>query len=74
MNPRMVEELAAPIKELAERALELDERRRARSSSRFGHSVDEMHAFARRLKQGPRELRAVQARLGPRSRRRSPSS
>jgi RNA polymerase primary sigma factor len=58
MNPRMVEGMAGPIKELAERALELDEVVAA-LERRFGHSVDDMNVFARRLKKGPRELRAV---------------
>ena len=58
MNPRMVEGLASPVKELAERALELDEVEQA-LERRFGHGVDDMMGFARRLKKGPRELRAV---------------
>jgi RNA polymerase primary sigma factor len=58
INPRMVEELAAPIKQLAENALELDDVVAA-LERRFGHSVEDMNVFARRLKRGPRELRAV---------------
>jgi RNA polymerase primary sigma factor len=58
INPRMVEELARPIKELAENAVELDDVVAA-LERRFGHSVDDMNVFARRLKRGPRELRAV---------------
>ncbi|HEY2956183.1 MAG TPA: RNA polymerase sigma factor RpoD [Candidatus Eisenbacteria bacterium] len=58
INPRMVEEMATPIKELAERALELDDVVSA-LERRFGHSVDDMNDYARRLKRGPRELRAV---------------
>jgi len=58
MNPRMVEGMVAPVKEQAERALELDEVEQA-LERRFGHGVDEMMGFARRLKKGPRELRAV---------------
>ena len=58
MNPRMVEGLALPIKEMAERLLEVEELV-AVIERRFGHSVDDMNAFARRLKKGPKELRAV---------------
>jgi RNA polymerase primary sigma factor len=58
MNPRMVEGLAAPVKELAEHALEFDEVEQA-LERRFGHGVEDMMGFARRLKKGPRELRAV---------------
>ncbi len=58
LNPRMVEGLALPIKEMAQRLLEVDELV-AVIERRFGHSVDEMNAFARRLKKGPKELRAV---------------
>jgi len=58
MNPRMVEGLAIPIKEMAERLLEVEELV-AVIERRFGHSVDDMNAFARRLKKGPKELRAV---------------
>ncbi len=58
MNPRMVEGLASPIKELAERLLEVDDVV-AMLERRFGHSVEDMNGFARRLKRGPRELRAV---------------
>ncbi|HET7226305.1 MAG TPA: RNA polymerase sigma factor RpoD [Candidatus Eisenbacteria bacterium] len=58
MNPREVEKLAGPVKELAARALELEEVEAA-LERRFGHSVDDMNTFARRLKKGPREIRAV---------------
>jgi len=58
INPRMVEALASPLKELAENATELDDVVAA-LERRFGHSVDDMNVFARRLKRGPRELRAV---------------
>ena len=58
MNPRMVDGMASPVKELAERALELDEVEQA-LERRFGHGVEEMMGFARRLKRGPKELRAV---------------
>jgi len=63
MNPRMVEGLARPIKDMAQQALELDEVVAA-MERRFGHSVDEMLEFARRLKKGPRELRAVRRDSG----------
>jgi RNA polymerase primary sigma factor len=63
LNPRMVEDLAAPLKDLASRALELDEVVQA-LERRFGHSVDEIHEFARRLKKGPKELRAVKRDSG----------
>ena len=63
MNPRMVEGLAWPVKRLAERALQLEERI-AELEGRFGHGVEEMNTFARRLKKGPRELRAVKRDSG----------
>jgi RNA polymerase primary sigma factor len=63
MNPRMVEGLMGPIKELAQTALELDELVTV-IERRFGHSVDEVQSFARRLKRGPRELRAVRRDSG----------
>jgi len=58
MNPRMVEGLASPVKAMAERALEVDEVEAA-LERRFGHGLEEMSGFARRLKRGPKELRAV---------------
>jgi RNA polymerase primary sigma factor len=63
MNPRMVEALAGPVKELAQRALTWEEST-ARLEQRHGHSVDEMGDFARRLKHGPREVRAVRRDSG----------
>jgi RNA polymerase primary sigma factor len=63
MNPRMVEGLARPLKEMAERALELDDVVAA-IERRFGHSVDHVMEFARRLKKGPKELRAVRRDSG----------
>jgi RNA polymerase primary sigma factor len=63
MNPRMVEALAGPVKELAQRAQDWDEST-TRLEQRHGHSVDEMSDFARRLKQGPREVRAVKRDSG----------
>ncbi|MBI5708929.1 MAG: RNA polymerase sigma factor RpoD [Candidatus Eisenbacteria bacterium] len=63
MNPRMVEGLASPVKHLAERALQLEERI-AEIERRFGHGVEEMNTFAKRLKKGPRELRAVKRDSG----------
>ena len=47
-----------PIKQLAERLLEADEVV-ASQERRYGHSLEEVNGFARRLKHGPRELRAV---------------
>src|SRR5262245_37659591 len=66
MNPRMVEGLAAPIKEMAQQALLLDDKV-ASMERQLGHSVEEINEFARRLKRGPRELRAVKrdSRLEP---------
>ena len=63
MNPRMVEGLAAPLKEMAEHALELDELVVV-LERRYGHSVEEVNEFTRRLKKGPRELRAVKRDSG----------
>src|SRR6185503_6456631 len=63
MNPRMVDGMSRPLKELAERALELDDVVAA-IERRFGHSVDEIQEFARRLRRGPRELRAVKRDSG----------
>jgi RNA polymerase primary sigma factor len=58
MNPRMVEGLAAPIKALAERAIEVDDQL-VEMERQYGHGLDDMNAFAKRLKRGPGELRAV---------------
>jgi RNA polymerase primary sigma factor len=58
MNPRMVEGLAAPIKALAERAVEVDDQL-IEMERQYGHGLDDMNAFAKRLKRGPGELRAV---------------
>jgi RNA polymerase primary sigma factor len=63
MNPRMVDALAVPVKELAQRAQDWEESI-ARLEQRHGHSVEEMNTFARRLKQGPREVRAVKRDSG----------
>ncbi|OGF15349.1 MAG: RNA polymerase sigma factor RpoD [Candidatus Eisenbacteria bacterium RBG_16_71_46] len=63
MNPRMVTDLATPVKTLAERALALDDGVAA-LERRAGHGADDMVAFARRLKKGPRELRAVRRESG----------
>ena len=63
INPRTVERLAAPIKELSRRALEVDEMV-AEIERRHGHSVDDIGVFARRLKKGPKELRAVKRESG----------
>src|SRR5689334_25099092 len=58
MNPRMVEGLAAPLKALAERAIEFDDQLTELERS-YGHGVDDMNSYAKRLKRGPGELRAV---------------
>jgi RNA polymerase primary sigma factor len=58
MNSRMVEGLSSPVKALAERALEYDEHV-AELERRYGHASEDMGHFARRLKKGPKELRAV---------------
>ncbi len=58
MNPRMVEGLASPLKAMAERAIEIDEQI-FELERQYGHGVEDMNAFAKRLKRGPGELRAV---------------
>src|SRR5437867_3482000 len=63
MNPRMVEGLAVPVKELAQRALAIDDQV-TEVERRYGHSAEEMATFARRLKKGPSELRAVRRDAG----------
>jgi RNA polymerase primary sigma factor len=63
INPRTVERMASPIKEMAIKVLEVDEEV-AELERRFGHSVDDLNAFARRLKRGPKELRAVKRESG----------
>jgi septal ring factor EnvC (AmiA/AmiB activator) len=63
MNPRMVEGLAAPVKEVAERALETEERV-SQLEKQFGHGTEDMNVFSRRLKKGPKELRAVRRDSG----------
>jgi RNA polymerase primary sigma factor len=63
MNPRMVDALAVPVKELAQRSQDWEDSI-ARLEQRHGHSVEEMNNFARRLKQGPREVRAVKRDSG----------
>jgi RNA polymerase primary sigma factor len=63
MNPRMVEGLAIPVKDMAEQALRTDEQV-AELERKYGHGADDMNAFARRLKKGPRELRAVRRDSG----------
>ena len=49
MNSRMVEGLSAPVKALAERALEFDEQI-LELEQQYGHATEDMNAFARRLK------------------------
>jgi RNA polymerase primary sigma factor len=63
MNPRMVEGLAAPVKQVAERALETEERI-AQLEKQYGHGTEDMNGFSRRLKKGPKELRAVRRDSG----------
>src|SRR4029453_15212409 len=57
MNPRMVEGIAIPVKELALAAFEHEERI-AELERKAGHGVEDMNGFARRPKKGPREARA----------------
>jgi RNA polymerase primary sigma factor len=63
INPRVVDALAVPVKELAQRAQDWEESI-ARLEQHHGHSVEEMNGFARRLRQGPREVRAVKRDSG----------
>jgi RNA polymerase primary sigma factor len=63
MNPRMVEGLAWPVKELAENALQVDDRISG-LERRYGVGVEDVNSFSRRLKRGPRELRAVRRESG----------
>ena len=63
MNPRRVEELAAPAKALAERAMALEERT-GELERRVRHSTDEVNALARRLKKGAKEIRSVKRESG----------
>jgi len=63
INPRIVEGMSAPLKEVAEKALEYDEVIAA-MERRYGHSIDDIQAFARRMKRGPKELRAVRRESG----------
>ena len=63
MNPKQVEQLAIPVKELALGAFEHEEKIAA-LERRYGHGVEDMNGFARRLKKGPRELRAVRRDSG----------
>jgi RNA polymerase primary sigma factor len=63
INPRIVEGMSAPLKEVAEKALEYDEVIAA-MERRYGHSIEDIQAFARRMKRGPKELRAVRRESG----------
>jgi RNA polymerase primary sigma factor len=63
INQRIVEGMSAPLKEIAERALEYDEVIAA-MERRYGHSIEDIQAFARRMKRGPKELRAVRRESG----------
>ena len=51
LNQKMVEKLTVPIKELGER-MRVDDADIARLEKRVGHTVEEMNAFARKIKQG----------------------
>src|SRR5205085_12569661 len=51
LNAKLVEKLTAPIKDLGER-MRVDDVEIGRLEKRVGHSVEEMNAFARRIKQG----------------------
>jgi RNA polymerase primary sigma factor len=63
INPRTVERLAAPIKEVAQRVVEIDETI-VDLEARYGHAVEDINGYARRLKRGPKELRAVKRESG----------
>jgi RNA polymerase primary sigma factor len=63
MNPRMVEGLSSPLKEIAERALQLDDVV-AGLERDHGHSVEDIQSFSRRLKKGAKEIRAVKRDSG----------
>jgi RNA polymerase primary sigma factor len=58
INPRMVEELSRPVKDLAERIL-AEEEKVASLERIHGRSLDEMQELSKRIKRGPKELRAV---------------
>src|SRR5262247_4113110 len=53
-NTRMAERLAHPVKDLAQRAVDLDDLIGV-LERKYGHGVEDMNSFARRLKRGPRE-------------------
>ncbi len=63
INPRTVERLAAPIREAAEQMLGIDDEV-SMLERIHGHGVDDINALARRLKKGPKELRAVKRESG----------
>ena len=63
MNPRTVERLAVPLRELAEHMMRIDEEVDG-LERHYGHSVENMNTFGRRLKKGPKELRAVKREAG----------
>jgi RNA polymerase primary sigma factor len=63
INPRTVEGLAAPVKDRAVRALELDETI-MELERKYGHGLEDMNAYTRRLKKGSREIRAVKRDAG----------
>jgi RNA polymerase primary sigma factor len=63
INPRTVDALAIPVKELARRAFAFEEQV-TELEQKVGHGSEDMNAFTRRLKQGPREVRAVRRDSG----------
>jgi RNA polymerase primary sigma factor len=63
MNPRKVEMLAAPVKELALRALQLDDAI-AGLERQVGRGLDEMGELQKRARKGARELRAIKRETG----------
>src|SRR5262249_13983021 len=63
MSPRMVEGLESPVEAIAERALETEDRI-AQLEKASGHGTEDMNVFSRRLKRGPKELRAVRRDSG----------
>ena len=63
INPRTVERLAVPLRASAEHMLQIDEEVDG-LERQYGHAVEDINAFARRLKKGPKELRAVKRESG----------
>ncbi len=63
INPRTVESLAAPLRDMAEQMLMIEEDISGLERE-YGHGVEDMNVFSRRLKKGPKELRAVKREAG----------